>query len=237
MKLYHGTTARHLENIQDRGLVPRYKKRGNWSKTVKSNPRAVYLTPGYGIHFAEAACRSKKDDLLICEVDTDHLVDAFLAPDEDFLEQITRNDPSFATVPGTEPWDMKKRTMWFRQRALEQWQHMWQASVEHGGTAAYYGDIPPFAITRYAIIPRSCQHIRFASDPVPGPRNWQFMGGYYKALTKHVFGDEVADDEVGNPTMKTVHQLPRDGIRILEPANDKRIADESDQVGESSYAA
>ena len=91
MIIYHGTAERHLKSILQTGIAPRGRSAGNWKHSVTSNPRAVYLTVSYALHFASNACRPKEDkNMLVLEVETDLLNPYLLAPDEDFLEQGTR---------------------------------------------------------------------------------------------------------------------------------------------------
>lgn len=214
MLLYHGTSVRHLNQILKEGLKPRRSKAGNWKYTIESNSKAVYLTTAYAIYFAENACR-KDDDLLIFEIESDRLNYFLFAPDEDFLEQSTRKHPAFDSVPGTHPYDMKKRTRWFRQHAFSRYQEAWNLSVENMGTCCYYGEIPISAFTRYAIIPRSNMAIRLSSDPVVCPINYQILGWRYKNLLAHIFGDNVEThpEELMN-NYKSIKELPRDGIKV-----------------------
>ena len=90
MRLYHGTAERFLRPILSEGIKPRGRKKGNWKHTVESNPHAVYLTNAYPLHFA-ANVANEKEKLAVIEVDTSrlHLLD--IVPDEDFMEQATRN--------------------------------------------------------------------------------------------------------------------------------------------------
>lgn len=188
MRLYHGTSESKLKAILKDGIKPRGKKDGNWKRTVKSNPTAVYLTDAYPLHFAMASAKGK-ERLVILEIDTEALNYFKFAPDEDCLEQGTRKDPNFENVPGTEPFNMKKRTQWFRDRALKQFSHLWRKSLEMMGTCTYYGDIPPEAITRYSLVNNTIEVI-LAADPVICPLNYKILGPYYRQLTRMLFGEK-----------------------------------------------
>lgn len=192
MKLYHGTNVNYLDLILERGIEPRGKRNGNWA--VKSNPQAVYLTTAYGIHFAVASCKDKPADLVILEVESERLNATYLAPDEDALEQGTRNDPMFDFVPGTEPFNMKVRTEWFRERALKDFAHLWLTSLDFMGTCCYHGTVHPRAITGYVKWPYN-HSITYASDPSITPLNFKFMGPYYKNLTRAMFGYDLDETE------------------------------------------
>jgi hypothetical protein len=207
MLLYHGTTSAALESILKDGIKPRGKKDGNWAGTVKSNSKAVYLTNAYPLHFAENSTK-KGDKLLVLEIETKGLDPFLFAPDEDLLEQGTRKDPAFADVPGTNPFNMKVRTQWFRNRALKQFGHAWPLSLEKMGTMTYYGDIPASHVTRYALIPHTVE-VMMASDPVICPMNYKIMGPYYRQLTKMLFGDKPDPKDFGGPEDWDLQKLNR----------------------------
>lgn len=183
MKLYHGTSERYVESILRNGLTPRGNRKGNWAHTVTSNGRAVYLTVAYPLHFAKG-CVQGNERLALFEVDTDFLPYDLLAPDEDFLEQATRDDPKSAG--GLK--DMKERTLWFRKRAFVEYKHHWRHSVEHMGTCTYYGRIAPQALRRVALVP-NMHELSQMSDPSVGIANYKIMGAYYRNLTALAFGD------------------------------------------------
>lgn len=212
MKLYHGTSAKHLPTILKHGLKPRGKKRGNWQHTVTSNPMAVYLTDAYPIHFAQAATRGK-ELLAILEIDIDCLDLSRMAPDEDCLEQATRSDPTFKHIGN----NVKDRTMWFRKRALKQFGHTWKTSLELMGTCCYYGDIPPSAITRSVKMPYK-HPLSMASDPVICIDNYRIMGGYYRNLVRYVFGDDVEEENTPSSYASRLRELAnrREGLTTVE---------------------
>ena len=187
MIIYHGTAERHLESIIKNGIKPRGKtKEGNWHHSVTSNPRAVYLTTTYALHFAGNACQMPpkvaRERMVVLEIETDLLSPFMFAPDEDFLEQATREvDYVIQDQHGNEmpKWsdskngkgNMIERTMWFRKRALPDFSHLWEKSTEHMGTCCYYGTIEPYSIKLWAFVPRSSP-IDCASDPTVSPLNY-----------------------------------------------------------------
>lgn len=221
MKLYHGTSARHLPSILQDGLKPRGKQKGNWDHTTLSNPDVVYLTNAYALHFAIVAAK-EEEDLLVVEVDTDKSVwvSMNMVPDEDFLEQISRK---VGPAPLDKP--MAYRTRWYRKRQLDFWHH-WQESVNHLGTAGHYGPIPLRAITRYAVIPRerSAELTMAGMDPSITLMNYRIVGPRYRNWMRWTFGDELVtpsdDDVVRSDSMK---DLSRDGIIVYEVVDGKKI--------------
>ncbi len=185
MKLYHGTSSKYLEAILRDGLCPRRRMKGNWTHSVSSNSKAVYLTSVYSIYFAQCAVNDHAaEKLVVVEVDTDLLDQDLFAPDEDFLEQASRSDENIPVFGHP----MKKRNVWFRTRMHMHYQHLWEKSISLMGVGAYFGIVHPAAFTRIAILPFD-HPIRWSSDPIVCPQNHHIMGGFYRNLTKHLFGD------------------------------------------------
>lgn len=211
--LYHGTRAQRLPAILAYGLSPRrnHGATGNWRHSVQSNPRAVYLTNAYPLYFAGSTIKDPDEDLLILEVNVAMLDPHRLAPDEDFLEQVTRDNPDFAGVGA----GMKARTRWFRHRALTGFAHHWRDSLAGLGTCAYFSTIPPTAITRWATIPINSPLVR-ASDPTINLMNYRIMGGYYRQLVRRIFGDDVVSENLGvmQGRMEQLTTLSREGVVV-----------------------
>lgn len=221
MRIYHGTAERHLEAILKEGIKPRGKIGiDNWKHTVSSNARAVYLTTTYALYFASNACQGG-ERMVVLETNTNDLKRYRLAPDEDFLEQATRHYEEGINVQdhmGNElpRWknNMKERVIWFRKRALSDFSHMWEKSIEYMGTVCYYATIEPKQISRYALVPRN-GGIDWASDPTVTPMNFKIMGEYYRQLMRHVFDDKIEskEDIMGN-FIEHLKQLSRDDVVV-----------------------
>ena len=121
LKLYHGTSERHLESILKNGILPRNETNvsGNWDHTIPSSDDRVYLTKGYAPYFAFSSAESGERWLII-EVDKNRMVEMDTAvtalvekpkdspafqrhswekffPDEDFVENLLR-DKDFETI-------------------------------------------------------------------------------------------------------------------------------------------
>jgi hypothetical protein len=202
VRLYHGTNGAWLDVILKQGLKPRGANgRTNWTHTINSNPRCVYLTDSYAPYFAFNATRGKEPICAVVEIDTDLLDEANLYPDEDFLEQISRDvkDP----VPG----DMKARTLHFRKHQFDYdypcinpddgsdttW---WQASLRYLGTASHRGIIPASAITRAVRWPHKANAmLRYIWDPTITTINQKIFGDKYKTLTAKLFAGEFTTAE------------------------------------------
>src|SRR5215471_4245135 len=202
MRLYHGTSAKHLNSILKNGLQPRGDKKGVWSHTVESRPDMVYLTTAYPLHFALSAADTR-DARLVLELNIHKLNPWRLHPDEDFLTQATRNNR-----PEGCPVQTKRATKWFRKR-LTDYNTYWGQSIEGLGNCCHLGPVPVNAITRYAIIPKDWPILMW-SDPMILTANYAIMGGYYRKLSAALFGDPVELDEVesfGNRQLPTAEDL------------------------------
>lgn len=187
MKLYHGTSERRLPFILQGGLKPRAMRAGNWSHTVNSNSRAVYLTAGYAPYFAYSAVDAKtKERGAIIELDTDRLNSAALAPDEDFLAQI---DQRAGRIP-----DLMERTKFYRKTLRHRaGDGSWALSVDSLGTCCHFGTIPASAFTRVALIEweRAPATWMQSIDPAISVSNWRIVGrDKYPRLTRFILGDE-----------------------------------------------
>lgn len=212
MLLYHGTSAKNLPSIRKHGLEPRGERKSEWD--VESDPNSVYLTDAYALHFASNAVGSTKSALAIIEVDTDKLDQLALMPDEDFLEAATRSNPEFAHIGK----DMKERTYYFRDNGIFYAQY-WKDSMKGLGNCRYGDTVPVSAITRIATIARKSPII-FASDPTITMLNYRVMGGYYRALMRHVFGDSFDTDSIGFAEQFNPSRYPRDGITVTDYRNE-----------------
>lgn len=186
MKLYHGTNGRRIPEILQHGIQPRGKKRGNWQRTVTSNPNAVYLTDAYALYFAMVA--SDNDlQLGVIEVETDRMEEVLFLPDEDFLEQATRKFEG-----NTKGRTMKQRTLWYRRHAWE-YQSKWELSLKHMGTCCYYDTILPRQITKAVVIDGKKRNDILAEvlDPTVTLLHYKFLGERYRSIVRWLVGQEV----------------------------------------------
>jgi hypothetical protein len=193
---------------------------GNWDHTIGSNKATIYLTCAYPLHFAFCATDPDGDDQgVILEVDATKLNQHFWCADEDALEQIGRGNDS---LPAT--WDMKQRTLWYRERAHE---YPGNVSLELLGTIGYRGVIPFDAVTRYVTIENEAM-VRLCAlklDPMISINNYRYVGKLYRDSVRWLFGDIA---EVRHPRIPTDAVLPPefnqpvlsaedyDGIKVIE---------------------
>jgi len=198
--LYHGTTVTVLPMLQRVGIAPRAVTKGkdNWKHTVTSNRNAVYLTTAYPWHFAAHA--SKDQVGLILEIERAYLLPWLLCPDEDWMEQASREVGPNDKNPNLAPIDksMKERTMYYRRIARHN-PKLADKSLEMMGTCAYYGTIPWDAVTRYVTIDwrtiHPSMHLR-AVDSMVSILNHQILSQRHQALTRWFFGDPVTPQEL-----------------------------------------
>lgn len=191
MKLYHGTSAKALDSILSKGLLPRTTDmKGNWKHTICSRKDCVYLTSIYAPYFAVNA--SGDDNFIgIVEIDTNCLEEDRLLPDEDFLEQATRG------VKNSPKGSMEERTAFFRDNLFLYSEH-WRDSVNNLGTCCYQDEIDPSAITRAITLDGSLcpAMLSVAMDPQISLLNHKFCSKKYAALTKWIMGDDVHPLEI-----------------------------------------
>lgn len=201
MKVYHGTSAKCVPSILQDGLLPREDTgTSNWE--IESADDRVYVTTAYGPYFAMHAADAEERMALI-EIDLERLAevvdfDFAMLPDEDFLEQTSRNQDF-----SDQPWmseledagDMRGRTAWFRENAYR-FSHEWEKSLKYLGTAAIVGDVPPDAISRVSTFSADATTgnryaTLIAQDPSIFLANYAIAGEKYRALTEWFMGEEV----------------------------------------------
>jgi hypothetical protein len=213
MKLYHGTSARHLDAVLANGLMPRGKSKSLW-KHAPSHSKCVYLTDSYAPYFMCQATR-KGEAGLVVEVDTERMGLGCLVPDEDALEQVLRGRDS---VEG----DMNRRTTHYRRRLEDYRWHpdTWQASLRALGTCAHWGPVPTQAITRLAVVPEgSIHHFLYNWDASISLINQRICGPGYKLQMRRMFGDEPTEAELAADAIGRGWKIEIPEIEITELSN------------------
>lgn len=191
--IYHGTDAETARLILEQGILPR-SRTGKSQWNTPSHPEHVYLTRYYAGYFGYQA--SDGGPIGIIEVDLDQLDPACLYPDEDFVEQTLRAmgtlDPEIA---GDE--FLRARTLAIRHE-IEQYQTLWEASLDGLGNVAHRGPIPPSAITRISLYdPDSNPYVTLQMlDPTITLLNAQLAGPIYEEITAWLMGDPVTPERM-----------------------------------------
>ena len=202
MNLYHGTTETIAKEVLEEGLLPRGMDRaGNWGHTVDSRTDAIYLSDIYSVYFAQHSLSIKKLDAVrgaILEVPIGGLDLDLLMPDEDFLEQASR-ESDIPGVPNADESTMLKRTEFFRSVAhTDDWRMYWPKSIEALGTVSHLGSIPKEAISRVAFIDFKVRVdiLTTAMDPSISLMNHLICKEKYEALTRFIFGEKISPHEL-----------------------------------------
>lgn len=184
--LAHGTSARHLDDIQTFGLKPRQilGVPSLWDK-CPSDSRCVYLTNAYAFYFALNACAEKGEDALIVEVEVNR---GRLDADEDYLGQSSRGTEWEADFP-----DLIQRTLFMREAITKMPNNsrltLMENALENLGTVRHNGPIPASKITRIARVPAK-EHVRLVlteCDPTITIMNYRIMGERYRAFQQSLF--------------------------------------------------
>lgn len=202
MKLYHGTSMQALPKILKNGIRPRSEEIvGNWEE-FPSKTGYVYLTVAYALYFAITATKEDKNDerkFVIVEIESDHLRQNRLCPDEDFIGQVRSHQEEISLKKATEecnPLDYRTH---------------WKLSLEKMGNCCYYGKVPVTAITRYAIIDTKINwKLTFLGlDPTISIMNFRLMSKKYTSLISHIFdGTEIYDEQALFQPWKDIDDVP-----------------------------
>jgi hypothetical protein len=199
-----------LDAILREGIRPRGDDPGNWKHTVTSNPRCVYLTTTYPLYFAQMAGEGY-GDVAIFEVDGARLQRNRLLPDEDFLQDATKDDPKWQAR--FEIWGvkgMKARVMWFRREiyARNLGKGLALQSLERMGTCCHDGNVSRETLTRIALIPKDVSIALIAYyDPLVCIMNYHTVGWLHQRGVALMFGD---DPDTSDITQAGWHVPPKE---------------------------
>lgn len=210
-RLYHGTSAKHLDAILDRGIEPRGKRKSLW-KDHPSLASNVYMTTAYSLHFAKhAAAHTRHEDGLILELDATCLPPWDMLPDEDAIAQsMLRQDPNWCSG------DIGRATRRARQALTEFVEQGadWEWSMRVLGNCSHMGTVPPHAIKR-AVRLHNVTGIEWMifGDPSIHIMNYLFLGSYYRACSDWLIGG--AQGYLPRMSEETIKQMDG-GERIME---------------------
>lgn len=195
MKVYHGTTIERWASISKKGLVPRGRKKSNW--THASHPDMVYLSNAYAPFFGFV---ENTQAVVVIEVDLSRLP-GLLLPDEDALAQ------------GADPHDglsLSTRTRMLRDSlhsfAYTDYDYRWSLKVL--GTCCHEGTIPPSCFERVAFVDAGIEKelaYRYLDTSI-AVMNFAILGDYWKNVIKTIFGDPTTPS---NLEQTGLHHLPR----------------------------
>lgn len=186
MKLYHGTSIRHLDGILEDGIKPRgLTNNSNWGHCAPSHSNMVYLTDTWAAHYAKSASDRDPYKFVVIEVDTDKLDAKNLYPDEDYLCDFLHESGADGLGKHWE-WEIAIKSACEKVR---DYQYLWSESIEKFGTLAHYGIIPPSAFTRYSVFDYG--HSKWSY----GMTTWQYdlktEGDAHKAILRFLMGEPV----------------------------------------------
>ena len=171
IKLYHGTTTKHLGKILKQGITPRHNRPSNWDKHPSRNDM-VYLTNAYAIWFAQVATKENESPVVL-EVLAD---EKRLYPDEDFLEQATRSLSNWQEFHRENT--LAEKTKMFRDNLLDDWQDQTNKSLQHLGNASHKGTIKLKNILRYVVLNKD--PLFAFGDPSITIQNYFILGPKYR---------------------------------------------------------
>lgn len=181
MILYHGTSERHAASIIKEGLSGRkYTKMASNFTEHPSHEEMVYLSNCYAPYFAGNTSQDGRWALIEVDVTEENLL-----PDEDFLEQASRQQ---RTLKGS----LRERTQAFK-KDLRGYDHLALDSLKHLGTVAHDGRILPSEIRRAVLFDSSknAYMALMALDPCISLINHRILGSHYETLTRWFFEPDV----------------------------------------------
>ena len=212
--LYHGTDEPSAIKALQNGFLPRKDKRGNFDE-FPSNQDAVYLTNCYAPYFAAVASIKSNKRMAIVEIKVSEEMLTNFSPDEDYLEQSSRESQW-----GYSKSEISTRTKSFQtqMRALSS---QWPDSLRGLGTVAHFGPIPSAQITQIALMDSKKFEwiVSYAGQLPICTLLHKTVSPHQRNLTRWIFGEKVTNRDVfGNLPMNAAGQrllLERDEIEII----------------------
>lgn len=208
MFLYHGTSARFLDEALAKGLRPRGGSASNWKKAPSRNDM-VYLARGYPFYYAVVGTDDPK--VVVFEIDGKLIDDQRLYPDEDYIWYIAdrTGEREHLTPPQV-------------SEHLEALQDQWPKSLRLLGNVAHQGVIPAALITRYCLYePKVRPDLTFAlADYSINVLNYLHEQHNLDRIVSWMFGDEaqlpgVHDEDEGLRSFWMRESDDRTGIEVI----------------------
>jgi hypothetical protein len=198
IKLYHGTAASRLPQIQQHGIAPRSVSKARGNKSTKIATRcgfrratghcdAVYLGDDSDpSHFALNCVSDPDGSGLVLEVPAGNLRPELIYPDEHLLSK------HWPEITSEKQCSTKYNNQLAREARSKQ--HLVARSLAAIGSVAYYGTVPWSAVSRYVII-----------DYDKLDRFWQHFATHHydnRAFTHWLFADPVTVSDFLWPLQK-----------------------------------
>jgi hypothetical protein len=157
--LFHGTSEKNAKQIKKEGFIS--GKNSNWE--IKSKKYFVHLSTAYAPFFAMQH-NTKKLALIKVEVDI-----SCLYPDDDFIMRALGK--TIYTQEDIDSVDM------------EQYKKYWEKSLQYmGSVSCFSNNCKIIGITYF-----SGKDLISKCDPMITPKNYYFLGDYYKKLSNYIF--------------------------------------------------
>jgi hypothetical protein len=199
MILYHGTSERVWEKIQQTGQVmPRGTDPGRWPQSVRSHSRVLYLTDAYPLYFAGHAAaggESGGDEgrLAVLELDMTGL-EHRLVPDEDVLAQLDGARGGFLLGE-----TLADRTAAYRGRlsAYRGEENALRSLALMGTCGLYFHRGNPSLnaerVRRVALVTQEAYNrlVMWGHDPSITLANYALMAGHYRSVTRWLFDPDT----------------------------------------------
>jgi hypothetical protein len=177
LRLFHGTSQKHLNSILNKGLSPRGNEPSNWEEYPSANDR-VYLTRSYAIFFAIKSAHLTDTDPVIIEVIPSK--DKKLVADEDYLAQCEWKDKQLKFL---ENYDNKARTDWWL-KSSPLFPNMAVHSLNNLGNCCHMGKIDKKDIKGWMSF-KTNNEVAMSHDPTITIMNFRILGqGYIDSLQK-----------------------------------------------------
>lgn len=182
MRLFHGTSTEHLDQILADGIQPRSVtgRPSNWEGDVPSRTDLVWLTTAYAVYYAVEAAGDDHDPVLV-EVDFAKLPDIF--PDEDFLANQTSDGTK-------ESWNAERAAIDPREN-----QAWWFDSLLRSGNVST-SFVSPDAIRSHRVVPFKGNGMLLLDtglDAIPTDVNYPYCGEFYRHCLAAYFEHDLAE--------------------------------------------
>lgn len=217
MRLYHGTNAKHIDEILKEGLLPGDQVgRSNWDE-YPARPGMVYLSDSLPWRFA--LCSGSSEDVIeygLAIVEA-KVGDGRLVPDEDYLGQLWASEEKTTLSEATQRADVN---------AMRLHRHLWKTSLERIGTVAHEGPIRVKQITRIVVLNPQIVPVILALEKaeryVPRLRTYPLVAEQARSITRWFMGEsrELADvfvfRSVDGTEIEVTLEMPSQARRVIE---------------------